>query len=161
MLATPPPKLKGPPPAVKPKPVQHKRPSLGVMQHRIEVMQHEAMMLQQHPSSDVEYANIGCALATKSAHRPMEVTSSGYERQANTTPNQSAVKRESSPWKPMSQHSAKAGSLPWQQTNQRSMKTASLPRQTTNQHSTTSPQTFARSKSLLATPLVVLAHNRK
>ena len=148
MVATPPHKLKGPPPAVKPKPVQHKRPSLGVMQHQTEVVQPEAMMSQEHPSGDVEYANVGSALATKSAHRHTKVTFSGHERQVNTTPSQSAVKRASSPW---------------QQTSQRSMKTASLPRQTTNQHSvsTTSPQALARSKSLLATPLGVLAHNRK
>ena len=163
MLPTPPHKLKGPPPAVKPKPVQHKRPSLKVMQHQAEVVQYEAMMSQQHPSSDVEYANVGSALATKSARRPTEGTSSAHERQANTTPSQSAVKSASSPWQTMSQHSVKTGSSPWQQTSQRSMKTASLPRQTTNQHSvsTMSPQILACSKSLLATPLVVLAHNRK
>ena len=153
MLATPPHKLKGTPPVVKPKPVQHKRPSLGVMQYQAEVVQNEAMMSQQHPSTNVEYANVGSALATKSA----------CLRQANTTLSQSAVKSASSPWQPMSQLSVKTGSSPWQQTSQRSMKTASLPRQTTNQHSvsTMSPQTLARSKSLLATPLVVLAHNRK
>ena len=158
MLATPPHKLKGPPPVVKPKPVQHKRPSLGVMQHQAEVVQHEAMMSQQHPSNDVEYANVGSALATKSARRPTEVTSSAHEWQANTTRSQSVMKNTSSPWQLTGQHSVKTGSSPWQQTSQRSMKTASLPRQTTNQHSvsTMSPQTLARSKSLLATPLLSL-----
>ena len=152
IVATPPPTQKGPPPAVKPKPVQSKSMvsgPAGVMQHQAEVMQHEAMVSQQHPGGDaVEYANFGSVLATKSVHTPTEVTSSVNVRHAVATSNHSAVTSIPSPWQPTSQHSMKAASLPRQQTNHQSV-------------GTVSPQTFAHSKSLLATPLVAVARDKK
>ena len=164
-VATPPHKQKGPPPAVKPKPVQHmrrvRRTSSEVMQEQVGMMQHQPVVSQQSLDGDVvEYANFG---AVKVMHRPLEEKFS-LTQQPSTA--RQSVKGATLPQQPSTSYRERSATLPQQPTSRHSAQTASLPRQPASHPSVKSTsvshnqsKTSARSKSLVATPLTVVARD--